>query len=1053
MFKRNFFIEKLNFSHSAGVLFAISFFIFPVFSSSLFFQIFSEEKLILKQEHLQVACDGILGPNLYPKGDFGSGSTNTSQTDPNICPNYFYEYNAAPIDSFYTLCKNTGLWTDPQSMGNWKNTTDRSADPNGYMMVVNLIEDPHVFLIDSVDVCAGLSYQFSFETLNLIFPEHDFWAKKADIEILINGQVYYDTGELPQDTSWHKHEFLFSIPTGSTCVFEFRNKTIVGLGGDIAIDNIEIAACMPDLEILMPYSTPLCEYETAILIAQAPAYYNDFDLQWQAFNGSSGWQNINNQNKDTLTLDSVWLDGPMSFRYQLYYSELSIDPACQLISVAYDFDLIPRAFTLNTHSVCIWDDHFSTGGNNRFSNPPLDTLIIDTLVASNGCDSIVHLQVYNFYHDSHTQDIDLCEGDSLWVGLVAYTESGEYIDTLLTYDGCDSVVYSNINLILDEEQTLDIYLCEGDSHEAVVYFQDSTYQDTLLSSDGCPIFLETNIYVYPNVETSQIKSIQEGEAYNGIYYLQDTILVDTLLAQNGCDSMVSTFLEVRPDFYNSERILICEGDSFQNILVLQNLTILDTLVSSIESDSFLIYDVRILPQDTIINTNYSCDEIEQGIEETNYTNQFGCDSLVININVYLGDPDTTMILNYTCDPLNTLYEETLLQNERGCDSLVINEMRFAASYETINEFNFCEGALYNGSILTKDTIIYDSLFSIHGCDSIIMISIQVHPATQVSIEASDVIFCKEQGMVLTAQSNDQVIWNNGSQEKKLELSEGGWYSVQAENQFGCVAKDSIFINEPIEIIADPMVYAPSCLGLFDGKIDIFDPTGGSPPYLYSIDGFNFQSSPAFGNLSPAMYDLYIEDSNGCQYIEQVELPEKEALFLDLGEDLVINEGEASNFQFSTNAQVVDSMSWYPSQGLNCQACKKPRVSPEVSTLYTLTIMDENGCITSDEIYVEVIASFIFAPSVFSPNGDGINDFFTIFGDVEKVSKIQSLKIFDRWGAQMFSKKYFQHSQESEGWNGKRKGKYLETGIFIYEAELLLKTGEIVVKKGDFMLFR
>ena len=1050
MFERSSYFNTFGFSQSTGVLLAISFFILPIFSSSQFVSTFTKKQSIDKNKLIFAACDGTLGPNIYPEGSFGSGAASTFPTDPGICPNYSYEFNGAPIDNYYTLTNNTGSWTDSQSTGNWKNTGDNSLDPNGYMAVINLFEDPHVFLVDSVEVCAGLTYEFSFDALNLIYPEHDVWADQADIEILINGVVIYNTGLLPQDTTWQSYDFIFSIPTGTTCVFEFRNKSTIGLGGDIALDNIAIASCTPDLQISMLQSTPLCEYESASLIAQIPSIYDGFNISWQSLE-NNGWQNINGQNNDTLILDSVWLAGPLSFRYQLTYPELSLDPSCQILSEIYEFDLIPRAFTSYTQSICEWDDRFSSESNQRTSRPPLDTLIIDTLVASTGCDSIVHLQVFKFFHESFQQSIDLCEGDSITVGNEIYTEGGYYIDTLMTYDGCDSIVYTQINLLLDQFLVVDEYLCEGDIFDGITYLQDSTFQDTFQADNGCLLYQQTNIHIHPNLETILNASIQQGESYNKIFYTQDTLLTDSLLTINGCDSIVFTQLEVRPDFWTSERVRICEGGVFQDMVVYTNLTILDTLESSIMSDSFIIYDVRILEQDTIINTNYSCDEIEQGIEELLFTNQFGCDSLVINVNIYLGDPDTTRISTYTCNPQEELYEEMLYQNVKGCDSLVITEIILAPSYETINSFNFCEGDLYDGNILNQDTTINDTLITVHGCDSIININITVHPEVNVSIETSNTNFCKEQGMILTAQSNAPILWNTGSQEISINLEEGGWYIAEAENEFGCKAVDSIFIDDPIEVLAFLTADAPSCIGLYDGSILITDPHGGSPPYLYSIDGFNFQSSPLFGNLGPDIYEITIEDSSGCQFNEAVEIEAQEALFLDLGEDIIIDEGEQGQFQFITNAISVDSMSWIPSLGLNCQACKRPEVAPTQSTLYTLTIKDENGCIATDEIYVEVIASFIFIPSVFSPNGDGINDFFTIYCDIEKVSQIQKLTIYDRWGGAMFFKENFQHSQELEGWSGKHKGKYLQTGVFIYEAEILLKDGSVLERKGDFML--
>ena len=49
-----------------------------------------------------------------------------------------------------------------------------------------------------------------------------------------------------------------------------------------------------------------------------------------------------------------------------------------------------------------------------------------------------------------------------------------------------------------------------------------------------------------------------------------------------------------------------------------------------------------------------------------------------------------------------------------------------------------------------------------------------------------------------------------------------------------------------------------------------------------------------------------------------------------------------------------------------------------SETYTVIVIDSNGCISSDQIFVDLIPNIV-VPSGFSPNGDGINDTWAIKG--------------------------------------------------------------------------
>ena len=94
---------------------------------------------------------------------------------------------------------------------------------------------------------------------------------------------------------------------------------------------------------------------------------------------------------------------------------------------------------------------------------------------------------------------------------------------------------------------------------------------------------------------------------------------------------------------------------------------------------------------------------------------------------------------------------------------------------------------------------------------------------------------------------------------------------------------------------------------------------------------------------------------------------------------------------------------------------------------------------------------IFIPNAFSPNGDGLNDYLAIFGDEQSIENIRSFRIFNRWGAVVFEKNNMDPNAELEGWDGYLNNKKLQTGVYIFVAEIEFIDGEIELFKGDVTL--
>jgi len=281
----------------------------------------------------------------------------------------------------------------------------------------------------------------------------------------------------------------------------------------------------------------------------------------------------------------------------------------------------------------------------------------------------------------------------------------------------------------------------------------------------------------------------------------------------------------------------------------------------------------------------------------------------------------------------------------------------------------------------------------------------------------------------------------------------GIYTDSLTTSFGC---DSTVITH-LEIVPDVGISAdfdltnPNCAGSQDGEIFIANIQNGSGIYEYQWNDDPFQTQPIFEFLTAGIHQVTIRDHYGCESVFDLELFDPPVFTIDLGNDVTIRLGETYDIQPISNLP-IDSYSWLETTGLECTTdCLNPTAAPVETTAYTLTATDENGCTATDNIIINVDKTRnVFIPNAFSPNGDGYNDYFTIYAGID-VTEVVTFHIFDRWGGLVFSNKNFQPNDELIGWNGFLKGKKAEGGVYVYTAEILFKDGLVERFSGDLLI--
>lgn len=97
-------------------------------------------------------------------------------------------------------------------------------------------------------------------------------------------------------------------------------------------------------------------------------------------------------------------------------------------------------------------------------------------------------------------------------------------------------------------------------------------------------------------------------------------------------------------------------------------------------------------------------------------------------------------------------------------------------------------------------------------------------------------------------------------------------------------------------------------------------------------------------------------------------------------------------------------------------------------------------------------NYAYIPNSFSPNEDGINDYFQVFG-TDKVKVVKKMQIFDRWGNLVFDKENLDPNVMTNFWDGTYQGKALDSNVFTYFITLLLTDGKNKVYHGDITIIK
>ena len=452
----------------------------------------------------------------------------------------------------------------------------------------------------------------------------------------------------------------------------------------------------------------------------------------------------------------------------------------------------------------------------------------------------------------------------------SFTASGTYSFNTITPDGCEQAVELELTVIdLAPPTLVNAAICPGDDYFIgnQVFRVPGSYLVVLTAQNGCDSLVQLILLFRP----PSISVL--GDVVAPLPFLVGNIEIDTtgdfavtLTSQYGCDSIVvGTLIALSPDTLFTDTT-ICQGDTvFYNM---QSLT-----SSGVYLDTLINMDTATIQQLTLTVIPVGSDTLAASICEGNslifggvdYTQSGlycdtipggganGCDSICcLNLTVLPNDTtflDTAICMGESIIIGNNLYtapgqytDVTTAVN--GCDSIIVITLEVLPIQETFLNEQICEGETYplGGAEYSQPGQYMEFFPSSTSCDSVVTLNLSVIPVVETEL---DTTLCPGQALHVGPYVFRE--------------------PFQAELQFtsanGCDSILHLALSYRDTIRVDTFAVEPDGQDFFGGSIYV-ELAGGTPPYSYLwSDG---RTEPFIDFLPSGRYFLTAADAHCSQ---------------------------------------------------------------------------------------------------------------------------------------------------------------------------------------------
>jgi len=670
-------------------------------------------------------------------------------------------------------------------------------------------------------------------------------------------------------------------------------------------------------------------------------------------------------------------------------------------------------------SICFEDRPFILG-NNTFWEGGIFNVTYDPPV---GCD-IRSIELQLFIETDRTEIIEqtICEGDSLIVGGITFKSAKDTLLELQAASGCDSLVMIAVSVATPRETFVEKTICAGDLLTINGQFvtRSGIYTELHQTIEGCDSLVTTNLIIDGFETQNTSLELCAGDCYeddagnrgctNGTYNFH-------FQSVSGCDSLVIVDLLI-PDTVRAEVWdTFCKGSTYEVgiFAVTQPGRYREKFISHLGCDSIIHFNL--FHVDCEITSRQNADTIICG----GNTGQFSF-SLVKGQSPFMYKWSSEDGV-YSGQGSIELEEEVIEQQLPGGRYTVTVTDRFEE--EAVLELEIIRPKPITSQFLTPE--FRGTNFA---CANDSNAFLEVIPSGGIPPYKYE--------------------WSTGATRRRLNNLPSGDYSVTITDQYNCPHVTQQSLREPPELVMLATATDPLCEDAETGSIEVNVMQGGTPPYQYRLAGINYSDIGAFEDLAAGDYQLFVRDANDCLMDSVLSIEEPDIIELFYEPEVTIELGDQVPLKIFPS-HPVSIVEWEGPEGLSCYDCLDPILEPLESSSYEVTITSEDDCITTASLRIKVAKERdVFIPTAFSPNRDGVNDFFTIHAGPE-VASVNYFRVYSRWGELLFEKNDFDPNDPQLGWDGQFRGNEMSHGTYIWIAQLTFIDEVVEEYTGDVLL--
>lgn len=330
----------------------------------------------------------------------------------------------------------------------------------------------------------------------------------------------------------------------------------------------------------------------------------------------------------------------------------------------------------------------------------------------------------------------------------------------------------------------------------------------------------------------------------------------------------------------------------------------------------------------------------------------------------------------------------------------------------------------------------------NGCVRYKTVRFNIQYWPEVTIAGASTV-CAGQTITLTAGGASTYTWNKGA-----VTGNPAYLTALTNTVFSVIGTDTNnctnWALHPVTILPATNASVSDSVIICEGISTALTATGGGTYAWEPASGLaDATSSSVMASPSVStVYSVTVSNNTDCATTKTVMVSVNPRPAIFAGNDTIFNLLDPKYISASGSGTI----SWIAGTEIRCAGCQSTEIFPVTRSCYTARAVNEKGCAATDEVCIDIdTRSEVFAPTAFTPNGDGLNDEFSVTG--YNISELR-LSIYDRWGEALFAT-----GTDKKGWNGSYKGHVCQEGFYNWVVTYKSLDGQQHQKTGYVILLR